>query len=128
MVTYIVDDVLYISKPIKTKNNTQPTEWKTAVEINDTETLKPVFTWQEGTFPSTLFLNSLSQNDDTFLSGTFTKEKSFQYYNESNIEATKIHTSTPPDLILDDEYKFSVIGLDADNWTNLIIQNTFIAQ
>ena len=128
LVTYIVDDVLYISKPIKTKNNTQPTEWKTTVEITYPETLKPLFTWEEGTYLSNLFLNALTKDGDTFLSGTFTKEKTFQYYNESNIEATKIHTSTPPDLILDDEYKFSVFGLDNDNWANLIIQNTFIAQ
>ncbi|WP_439128182.1 hypothetical protein [Polaribacter sp.] len=129
LVTYIVDNVLYISAPIKTQNNTKPTEWSTVVDITYPETLKPVFTWAEGTYLDTnLYLNTLTKEGDIFLSGTFTKEKTFQYYNESNIEPNKIHTTTPPDLILDDEYQFSVFGLDANHWANLIIQNTFIAQ
>lgn len=130
LVTYLLDDKLYISKPIKTKNATKPTEWSTAVDITYPNTLAPVFTWQDGTFTDTdKYFEVLTLNDDTFLTGTYTKDKQFVYYNESNIiVADNIHTSTPPALVLDDSYKLYIYGLDTDNWLNLVIQNTFIAQ
>ncbi len=130
LVTYLLDDKLYISKPIKTKNATKPTEWSTAVDITYPNTLAPVFTWQDGTYTDTdKYFEVLTLNDDTFLTGTYTKDKQFVYYNESNIiVADNIHTSTPPVLVLDDSYKLYIYGLDTDNWLNLVIQNTFIAQ
>lgn len=129
LVTYIADGKLHISKPIKTKNKSRKTDWTTVVDINEDERLKPVFTWQDGTFAENeVYLQIFTTENDTFLSGTFTIDKTFQYYNETNIVNDKIHTIAPPELILDDEYKFSLFGLSSDNWANLVIQKTFIAQ
>jgi hypothetical protein len=128
VVTYITDGKLHISEPIKTKNNTRQTEWTTEVDIAYSETLKPKFTWSDGTFAENeTYFQVFTQSDDTFLSGTFTTEKTFQYYNESNIKG-KIHKDEPPNLVLDADYKFFLFGLSADNWMNLVIQKTFIAQ
>ena len=128
LVTYVADGKLHISAPIKTKNNTRATEWTTAVDIAYPETLKPVFTWSDGTFAENeSYFQVVTQSDNTFLSGTYTTEKTFQYYNEANVTG-KIHTVTPPVLVLDADYKFFLYGLSTDNWINLIIQNTFIAQ
>ncbi|TXD48035.1 hypothetical protein [Polaribacter sp. IC073] len=128
LVTYIANGKLHISKPIKTKNISKTTEWTTVVAITYPETLKPVFTWAEGIHAENeTYLQVLTQNNNTFLSGTYTTEKTFQYYNEENI-IDKIHTETPPAIVLDDRYKFYVFGLSSDNWINLVIQNTFIAQ
>jgi hypothetical protein len=128
VVTYITDGKLHISEPIKTKNNSRETEWTTEVDIAYPETLKPEFIWTDGTFAENeTYFQVFTQSDDTFLSGTFTSEKKFQYYNEANI-TRKIQTDTPPDLVLDADYKFFLFGLSADNWINLVIQKTFIAQ
>ena len=128
LVTYVADGKLHISAPIKTKNNTRATEWTTAVDIVYPETLKPVFTWFDGAFAENeSYFQVVTQSDNTFLSGTYTTEKTFQYYNEANVTG-KIHTVTPPVLVLDADYKFFLYGLSTDNWINLIIQNTFIAQ
>lgn len=130
VVTYIVDNKLHISEPIKTKNSSRTTEWTTAVEITYPETLKPIFTWEDGTFAeNTTYFQVFTENDNTFLSGTYTTEKMFQYYNEANVTVSKnIHTAAPAELVLDDSYKFYMFGLSSDNWINLVIQNTFIAQ
>ncbi|MDX6746519.1 hypothetical protein SHK09_06930 [Polaribacter sp. PL03] len=130
LVTYIVDNKLHISEPIRTKNKTKATEWTTEVTITYPETLKPIFTWSDGTYlENEVYFQVFTQNDNTFLSGTYTTEKMFQYYNESNVIVAKnIHTTTPADLILDDSNKFYLFGLSNDNWINLIIQNTFIVQ
>lgn len=128
LITYIANGKLHISEPIKTKNVSKTTEWTTVVDIAYPETLKPVFTWTDGTHAENeTYFQVFTQSNDTFLSGTYTTEKTFQYYKEDNV-TSKIHTETPPSLVLDDSYKFYVFGLSSDNWINLVIQNTFIAQ
>lgn len=130
LVTYIVDGKLYISEPIQTKNKLKETEWTTEIEPTYPETLKPLFTWEDGKHnDNAVYLQVFTKSDDTLLSGTFTTEKKFQYYNESNvIKENNIHTETPPVLILDDEYKFTLFGISSDNWVNLVIQYTFIVE
>ena len=71
--------------------------------------------------------DKVSKNDNTFLSGTFTTEKTFQYYNEANITG-KIHTVTPENLVTDATYKFALYGISAENWVDLVIQTSFIAK
>jgi hypothetical protein len=128
LVTYITAGKLHISEPIKTKNNIRQTEWTTEVDIDDSESLKPKFTWTDGTFAENeIYFQVFTQNDDTFLSGTFTTEKTFQYYIDSNV-IFETHTETPPSLVIDDTYEFYVFGLSADNWINLVIQKSFIAK
>jgi len=128
LVTYIADGKLHISAPIKTKNLTRTTVWSAEIEPTYPEVLKPVFTWSDTSFgESASYLQVFTQNDDVFLSGTFTTENTFQYYVEANI-IDKIHTETPPNLVLDDTYKFYVYGLSADNWINFTIQKSFIAE
>ena len=128
LVTYITDGKLHISAPIRTKNLARTTEWSTDVDVTYPEVLKPVFTWSDTSFAdSQQYFEVLTQNDDVFLSGTFTTQNTFQYYNEANV-VQKIHLETPPSLVIDNTYKFYVYGLSADNWVNLIIQKSFIAE
>lgn len=128
IITYVVDNVLYKSNPIRIKNKTKPTEWLTDVTIEYPETLKPKFTWTDGTILENVqYFQAVSSKDDVFLSGTFTTEKTFQYSNDSNVTSF-IHTETPPTLVFSDEYKFNLMGLSTDNWVNLVIQKSFIAE
>lgn len=128
LVTYITEGKLHISEPIKTKNNSRQTQYSTEVEIIETAPLMPVFNWTDGTFEeNTTYFQAISKNDNTFLSGTFTTEKTFQYYNEVNITG-KIHTVTPENLITDSTYKFALYGISEDNWVNLVIQTSFTAK
>ena len=128
MVTYLADGKLHISRAIKTKNLTRTTVWSTDIDPTYPEVLKPVFTWSDTSFAeSEQYFQVFTQNDDVFLSGTFTTETKFQYYNESNV-VRKIHLDTPPSLVIDDTYKFYLYGLSADNWVNLVIQKSFTAE
>ena len=128
LVTYISEGKLHISAPIRTKNQTRQTEWKTTVAIDNTTTLKPVFTWLDTSYAeSETYFQVFTKKDASLLSGTFTVENTFQYYNEDNIIG-KIHTGTPEELVLDEDYKFFLFGISSDNWINMVIQNIFIAQ
>ena len=128
IVTFIIDDKLYKSDPIKIKIQTRPTEWLTDITIETSERLMPKFTWLDGTFVENVkYLQVVTDKEDNFLSGTFTEEKTFQYYVDANV-IDKINLETPADLIFDAEYKITVMGLSTDNWVNLVIQKTFTVE
>lgn len=128
IVTFVVDEVLYKSNPIKIKNATKPTEWVTDVSIEYPQTLKPKFTWSDKTYKeNTSYFQVFTNSKSIFLSGTFTTEKTFQYNNTANVTST-INLATPAALILNGEYKFTLMGLSDDNWVNLVIQKSFIAE
>ena len=130
IVTFVIGDILYKSNPIKIKIDEKPTEWFTDenVTIGTAERLKPTFTWIDGAYNENVsYFQVFTDNNSDFLSGTFTVDKTFQYYNVSNT-TSNINTETPPELIFDAEYKLTVMGLSADNWVNLMIQQSFIAE
>lgn len=128
LITYTSEDKIYISKPIRTKNLFRQTEWLTEVTIEYPETLKPKFTWQDGVYAENdIYLQIISLDDDTVLSATITKEKQFQYYNDTNV-LDEIHTVTPPSMAIDQENKFFLFGISKDYWVNLILQKTFIVE
>ncbi len=131
IVTYVIEGVLYQSKPVKIKIESKPTEWilrDDGVAISYPQTLRPVFTWADGKInENSQYLKVLSDQSNTFITGVFTEQKSFTYYNEATI-TSKIHTVKPPALIFDDQYKIFIAGLSTDNWANLLIERTFKAQ
>ena len=51
----------------------------------------------------------------------------FQFYEVSNV-VLDINTTTPEDLVLETEYNFTMMGVSEDNWVNLFIQESFIAE
>ncbi|MFK8058746.1 MAG: hypothetical protein AB8B78_01530 [Polaribacter sp.] len=128
IVTYEIDGKVYKSKPIHLQNKSNPTTYKTDENVDDSQTLKPKFTWEDfGTTNNTQYFLALTDSENTFMSGVFTKEITFQYYNISNT-TSNINTETPPDLILEDNYNVTIFGLSDDNWVNLSIKYTFEAK
>ncbi|OAD43401.1 hypothetical protein [Polaribacter atrinae] len=128
IITYVIDETLHISNPVKIKNQTRPTEWLTDLEITFPETLLPNFTWTDGTYLENVeYLEIITDSDSNFLSGTFTEDKMFQYYDTSNV-TSEINTEAPEALILNEDYKITVMGLSDDHWVNLMIQETFTVE
>ncbi|WP_341221002.1 hypothetical protein [Polaribacter atrinae] len=128
IITYVIDETLHISNPVKIKNQTRPTEWLTDLEITFPETLLPNFTWTDGTYLENVeYLEIITDSDSNFLSGTFTEDKMFQYYDISNV-TSEINTEAPEALILNEDYKITVMGLSDDHWVNLMIQETFTVE
>jgi len=128
IITYITDGKFHKSSPIHLKNRTQPTEWTEEVTIEYPQSLMPKFSWEDGIYlDNNIYFQVISKSDNSFLSGTFTNEKEFQFYNTSNVIAD-INTTYPEDLVLDDEYRFTMMGISIDNWVNLFIQKSFTVE
>ena len=126
IVTYEIDEVIYKTKPIQLKNKSQKTVYKSEIKPHYPQTLKPLFTWEDYTTSNDNYLHLITDKNSAFVSGIYTKEKSFQYYDTTN--ATPVNTDTPPDLVLEDQYKCTIMGLSSDNWVNLIIQDSFVVE
>ena len=127
IITYIIEDVFYKSEPVRIKNQTKPTEWTTAVTIDDTTPLNPIFNWTDGSIQENVeYLQIFANATNNFLSGTFTTATTIQYGEFDNLK--NINLETPPELVEEEEYKFTLFGLSDDNWVNLIIQKSYIVE
>ncbi|WP_397445233.1 hypothetical protein [Polaribacter sp. R77954] len=128
IITYVLEGKLHISNPIRLKNATNATIWQETVTIDNSESLHPIFTWSNfGRTDNDIYFQVISDKDDVFISGTYTNDAYFKYYDTSNV-VLNINTETPSDLVLEDTYNFTLMAVSEDNWVNLVIQKSFVAQ
>ena len=128
IVTYELDNEIKISNPIRSKQNTKPTVWNDNVSINQDVAGMPNFTWEDNLFgDNAIYFQVVSDAQDNLLSGTYTYDDHFQYYDTSNV-VLNITTQTPPLLITANNYNFTLMDVSEDNWVNWVILKTFEAQ
>lgn len=127
IVTYELDNEIKISNPIRTKNITQPTLFNNNISINQELTGMPIFNWEVDATNNVIFFQVLSTLDGGLLSGTYTIENQFQYYNTSNV-VLNITQGVPPSLTNGTAYKFTVMDVSQDNWVNTFITSDFISE
>jgi len=128
-VTFIKDGNLHISNPIRIKYDDKPTEYSTdLLTIDQSEKLAPNFTWEDGIIPeNVIYFHALLDADGELVSGTYTFDRQFQFYNLSNV-VLNIRDITPaPSLIPNEEYNLVIMGVSVDNWVNLLLETSFIA-
>ncbi len=115
----------HLSAPIRLKHLTKPTEYISENVSIDASTKMPVFSWQNGRYADTeIYFQVISSIYNNLLSGTYTYEKQFQYYN-LDLVVLNITTSTPPELTSNLPYKFSLLGVSEDNWVNFFSEKIF---
>ncbi|WP_430411595.1 hypothetical protein [Kordia sp.] len=128
IVAYELDGEVKISNPIRIKNITKPTVWTTEVDITQETSKMPKFTWEHNTNgDNAIYFQILSTIDNGLLSGTYTFENQFQYYNTSNV-VLNITPENPLELTIGNSYKFTLMDVSEDNWVNTVIQDIFIVQ
>lgn len=127
VVTYESAGKLHVSNPIKLKQITKPTEWVNSVIIDQSSTLMPKFSWSDGRIKeNAIYFEVITDEKNNLLSGTYTYDKWFQYYKLDNV-VLNVTRDNPPKLINNNEYGFTMMGVSEDNWVNLVIQKSFIA-
>ena len=115
----------HLSNPIRLKQRTKPTEYLPQnVSVNNASNM-PSFSWDDGRYDDTkIYFQVVSDAQDNLLSGTYTFEKMFQYYQLDNVvlNITKI---APPTLKNDAPYNFTLLAVSEDNWVNLFSEISF---
>jgi len=128
IVTYKTDGKLHKSNPIRLKHQTKPTEWTNTVSVDFTKSKMPKFTWNDGAVAeNAIYFQVVTDQNNDLLSATYTYDKWFQYYDLNNV-VLNVTRNTPPDLIVDNTYGFTLMGVSEDNWVNLVIQKPFVAE
>ena len=125
IVAFDEDDKTHLSNPIRLKQNTKPTEYISQNVTVESGTNMPNFTWQEGKYDDTkIYFHVVSDLSNTLLSGTYTFERSFQYYNLENV-VLNVTQRAPPTLKSGEGYNFTLLGVSEDNWVNLFSELPF---
>jgi len=115
----------HLSNPIRLKQDTKPTEYITLNVSVEASTNMPNFSWQDGRFSDTkIYFHVVSDIANNLLSGTYTFERNFQYYNLDNV-VLNVTKGTPPTLKPGTSYNFTLLGVSEDNWVNLFSEVPF---
>ena len=126
-VTFVKDGNLHISNAINIKFNEIPTENNASVlRLDQTDNLSPLFTWEDGSIKeNVIYFHVVLNQDNELVSGTYTFEKRFQFYDLSNVVLNVSPTNPTPALEPNTNYKFVLMGVSIDNWVNLILEQEF---
>jgi len=130
IVSYERNDTLFFSQPINLKATSKPTEFNSdLLNIDTSNSLAPIFNWEDGIIDeNVIYFQVVSDFNGNIISGTYTEELNFQFYNLDNV-VLNIHDVEPtPTLIQGEDYTFTLMAVNEDNWVNLIIEKTFTAQ
>jgi hypothetical protein len=116
----------HLSNPIRLKQDTKPTEYLSQnVSVDGTDKKMPIFSWKDGKYADTkIYFQVVSDAQNQLLSGTYTFEKVFQYYNIENV-VLNITKGTPETLKEETSYGFTLMAVSEDNWVNLFSKIDF---
>ncbi|MCP4975978.1 MAG: hypothetical protein GY931_07420 [Maribacter sp.] len=118
IVSYDEDGKTHLSNPIHLKQQSKPTEYLPQNIMVDASSGMPFFSWQDGLYEDTkIYFQVVSDAQHNLLSGTYTFEKMFTYYELDNV-VLNITKNTPPVLSDGNPYKFTLMGVSEDNWVN----------
>jgi len=125
IVTYLSDGKIHKSNPIRLKQLSVPTEYSMNIAVDISEITSPKFTWEESSsMEDVIYFQAMAESTGSFVSGTYTTELCFRYYDTSNV-VLNINTETPPELDSSKTYIMNIMGVSEDNWVNLHARATF---
>lgn len=129
-VSFMANDTLWFCKPIRLKYNSKPSQFAPELcQINLDAPQEPIFTWEDGIADDNIiYFQIISTENDDALSGTYTTDLFFQYYHLHNVVFNVTRSGQAMPLQIGETYRFTLMGVSADNWVNLIMQKTFTAQ
>ncbi|WP_136480243.1 hypothetical protein [Cognatitamlana onchidii] len=125
IVTFELGNEIKISNPIRLKQKTKVTVWTAEVLMDLKQVGMPCFLWPDNAFgDNAIYFQVISDSQDNLLSGTYTFQNQFQYYNTDNV-VLNITTQEPPNLETQTRYNFTLMDVSEDNWVNWVIQTPF---
>lgn len=123
IVTFEIDNEIKISNPIRSQQITKPTVWEDIVTVNQDTKGMPSFKWKDNfTGDNAIYFQILSDIQDNLLSGTYTYQPFFQFYKLDNV-VLNVTRETPPVLVPNNTYRFTLMDVSLDNWVNLATLN-----
>ncbi len=128
IITFDENGKTHLSNPIRLKQRIKPTEYLPQNITVDTTTTMPYFSWEDGAYDDTkIYFQVVSDAQNNLLSGTYTFERLFRYYELDNV-VLNVTKGTPPELRNETTYGFSLLAVSEDNWVNQFSEIKFQLQ
>lgn len=129
-VVYFTPDSVHVSNAIRLKDATKPSEFAPQlVNIDLSNPTEPLFSWEDGRTPENeIYFHVVSDQAGNLISGTYTFDKNFRFYDLGNVVLNIRDVSPAPRLTAGETYNFTLMGVSLDNWVNLIADTTFVAE
>ncbi len=126
IVTYEVNGKTRICDPVHIKVDFQQTVWSpnriTITEIG----LTPEFKWQPyPIFENVIHFNVVSDSNKNLISGTYTADTNWNFYDLSNVTLNIRDVNPVPSLDSNSTYTFTLISVSDDNWVTTFGQKEF---
>ncbi len=129
-VVYETPGKLHISNAIRIKLVDKPSQFAPELcQIDLTTATEPRFQWQDGIIPeNAIYFHVVSDEFGNLISGTYTYDKHFRFYDLSNVVLNIRDVNPPPTLEPNKKYIFTMLGVSLDNWVNLAMEKEFLTQ
>jgi hypothetical protein len=116
VVAYTSGTSYHISDPILIHAESLPTADITSQIVVQGDSLQPEFDWSADVVPgNVIYFSLISNGTDDFISGVYTTEKNWNFYDLSNVVLNVTPTSSPT-LNAQESYMYTNMGVDEDNW------------
>ncbi len=126
IVTYKTPGIFHHCTPIRLKPNSKPTETNPDLITVTEDGITPRFEWTDGIIDeNVIYFQVISDTDGNLISGTYTYETNFTFYNLDNVVLNITPEGDVPALIPDETYLFTLMAVSEDNWVNLFGQKEF---
>lgn len=126
-IVYMAAGVMHISGAIRLKWKSKPTEFNPELLMIEGNGLNPKFDWIDGRIDeNVIYFMALTDNHRNLLSGTYTRDKYFDFYDLDNVEINIRDVIPHPELRTGERYNFFLMGVSEDNWINFIASRRFV--
>lgn len=128
-VTYEAGDSLHVSNAIRLKYPVLPTTYDSSRVVVENNGPSPTFSWPNHDNPlDVIYFQIVSDSNDNLISGTYTFDKTFTFYDLDNVVLNIRDVSPAPSLDIGSSYKFTLMTVSSDNWVNLIAERNFAVE
>ena len=119
IVTFLSEGKIHKSNPIRLKQLTNTTEYTFNGIVDTSEPKAPNFSWfKSSANDDVIYFQALVESTGNFVSGTYTTDLWFKYYDTSNV-VLDINLGIPEDIDITKEYVMNIMAVSEDNWVNL---------
>lgn len=115
VVSYKENDQIHLSSIIFNKGFDFPTRWGMPIEQDTTLKNQAKFSWDQVGI-SNIYFQLIQNKEEEAISGTYTSDLFFDYEDQSNVVFDINEGVIQDSLIVDDNYKLTLMAVGPENW------------
>lgn len=128
IVTFKTAGKIHVCNPIRLKASVAPTVNISSITQITDNGVTPAFNWSAENEPNNvIYFSIVSDTLETLISGTYTYDKFWTFYDLSNV-VLNVTPSPNPTLFPSTPYNYTMMGVSEDNWVHTFAAKPFTTQ